>query len=148
MGGHAISGIQDQNVMANVKHFVANNQETDRGIIDEHIDERTRFEIYYPPFQGAIDHGVGSMMCSYNRVNGVHSCMNNSTLNTDLRERMGFKGYVLSDWGATSSMAIQYGMEQEMDGNPANVLYTEAAVSHVPNATLDTAVERIMYSWF
>jgi len=61
---------------------------------------------------------------------------------------MGFKGYVLSDWGATSSMAIQYGMEQEMDGNPANVLYTEAAVALVPNATLDTAVERIMHSWF
>jgi beta-glucosidase len=74
--------------------------------------------------------------------------MNNSTLNTDLRERMGFKGYVLSDWGGTSSMAIQYGMEQEMDGNPANVLYTEAAVALVPNATLDTAVERIMHSWF
>jgi len=50
MAKHAVTGMQDQNVMANVKHFVANNQENDRGIIDEHIDERTRFEVYYPPF--------------------------------------------------------------------------------------------------
>lgn len=87
-------------------------------------------------------------MCSYNRINGIHSCMNNSTLNTDLRERMGFKGYVLSDWGGTHSMALEFGQEQEMDGNPANVLYTEDAIALVANATVDTAVSRIMHSWF
>jgi len=69
-------------------------------------------------------------------------------LNTDLRERMGFKGYVLSDWGATHSMAIEQGQDQEMDGFDKNLLYTEEAVALVPNATLDATVKRIMYTWF
>jgi len=63
--------------------------------------------MYYPPFEGAIEAGVGSVMCSYNLVDGVYSCANNSTLNTDLRERLGFKGYVMSDWGATHSLALE-----------------------------------------
>jgi len=63
--------------------------------------------MYYPPFEGAIEAGVGSVMCSYNLVDGVYSCGNNSTLNTDLRERLGFKGYVMSDWGATHSLALE-----------------------------------------
>ena len=103
----AVKGIQDQNVMANAKHYVNNNQETDRTTIDENVDERTRFEMYYPPFEGAIEAGVGSVMCSYNLVNGVHACENNSTMNTDLRTKLGFKGYVMSDWGATHSMALE-----------------------------------------
>lgn len=93
--------------MAGAKHYINNNQETDRNTIDENVDERTRFEMYYPPFEGAIEAGVGSVMCSYNLVNGTYSCENNSTLNTDLRERLGFKGYVMSDWGATHSMSIE-----------------------------------------
>ena len=70
------------------------------------VDERTRFEIYYPPFAGAVKAGLGSIMCSYNRINGVYSCENNSTLATDLKERLGFEGWVMSDWGATHSMSI------------------------------------------
>jgi beta-glucosidase len=73
--------------------------------------------MYYPPFEGAIEAGVGSFMCSYNLVNGEHACQNNSTLNTDLRERLGFKGYVMSDWGATHAVAVEEGLEQEMDGD-------------------------------
>jgi beta-glucosidase len=49
------------------------------------IDERTQFELYYPPFEGAIEAGVASVMCSYNLVNGKHSCANENILNTDLR---------------------------------------------------------------
>jgi beta-glucosidase len=110
---HAIWGIQNQSVMANAKHYALNNQEYDRFTVDEHVDERTRFEMYYPPFEGAIEAGVGSVMCSYNKINGKWSCENNSTLNTDLRERLGFKGYVMSDWGATHSVSIAQGLEQE-----------------------------------
>ena len=103
-----------------------NNQETDRGggnevwytstpsslalkhpsAFTQVVDERTRFEIYYPPFAGAVKAGLGSIMCSYNRINGVYSCENNSTLATDLKERLGFEGWVMSDWGATHSMSI------------------------------------------
>ena len=132
--------------MANAKHFVNNNQETDRTSIDEHVDERTRFEMYYPPFEGAIEAGVGSFMCSYNLVNGIYSCENNSTLNTDLRERLGFKGYVMSDWGAAHSVSIEQGLEQEMDGNPDNLIFTEDLVKKVPADVLDEAVYRILYA--
>ena len=60
------------------------------------VDERTRWEIYYPPFLGAIKAEVGSIMCSYNRINGNYSCGNNDTLNTDYKVRAGFEGWVSS----------------------------------------------------
>ena len=64
----AVEGIQSQGVIANAKHFINNNQETNRTTVSAEVDERTRFEIYYPPFEGAIAAEVGSMMCSYNRI--------------------------------------------------------------------------------
>ena len=94
----AIQGIQSKGVIANAKHWVNNNQETDRSGGNEVVDERTRWEIYYPPFLGAIKAEVGSIMCSYNRVNGNYSCGNSETLNTDLKQRAGFEGWVMSDW--------------------------------------------------
>lgn len=98
-----IKGIQSHNVVANAKHYVQNNQETDRSAISELVDERTRFEMYYPVFEGAVKAGVGSMMCSYNKINGVWSCENPTTLG-DLKNSLGFKGYVMSDWVCNSDM--------------------------------------------
>ena len=72
--------IQSKGVIANAKHWVENNQETDRSGGNEVVDERTRWEMYYPPFLGAIKAEVGSIMCSYNRINGDYSCGNNETL--------------------------------------------------------------------
>lgn len=111
---HIVGGIQSQNVIATAKHYSMNNQETDRELDSAEIDERTRFEMYYPPFEGAIQAGVGSIMCSYNKVNGDWSCENNATLNTDLKESFGFKGWVMSDWYATHSTSINQGLDQEM----------------------------------
>ena len=68
MVGPVIRGIQSSGVIANAKHWVNNNQETNRHGVVEDVDERTQFEMYYPPFQGAVDNGVGSIMCSYNKV--------------------------------------------------------------------------------
>ena len=85
----AITGIQGQGVVANAKHYILNNQETQRNSVDVQIDERTLFEMYLPPFAGAIDAGVGSVMCSYNKIGGRWSCEHNQTLNTDLRDRLG-----------------------------------------------------------
>eukprot|EP00966_Prymnesium_polylepis_P136489 3153886-Prymnesium_polylepis.1 len=67
----AVAGIQSQGVIANAKHWVNNNQETDRQSVSEVVDERTQFEMYYPPFEGAIKAGVGSFMCSYNKIRGT-----------------------------------------------------------------------------
>ena len=84
--------------MANAKHWVQNNQEANRDIVSENVDERTRHELYYVPFAGAIEAGVGSFMCSYNKINDVWACENSETLNTDLKGHLGFKGFVMSDW--------------------------------------------------
>ena len=68
------------------------------------VDERTRFEIYYPPFEGAVKAEVGSMMCSYNRISsagdrlGNWSCEHPETLSVDLRERLNFTRWTMSDW--------------------------------------------------
>ena len=114
------------------------------------LDERTRFEMYYPPFEGAIEAGVGSVMCSYNKLNDTYSCENNSTLNTDLRERLGFKGYVMSDWGATHSVSIASGLDQEQGAIEADdgpgLVFTQDEVSKVPEALLNETVYRILYA--
>ena len=68
MVGPAIEGIQSQNVVANAKHYVNNNQETDRTTDTAVLSERAEFEIYLPPFEAAVKANVGSMMCSYNKI--------------------------------------------------------------------------------
>jgi len=141
-----ISGIQSRNVIANCKHYVNNNQEAQRGGVSEVVDERTRFEIYYPPFHGAVLAGLGSIMCSYNRINGVYSCQNNQTLHIDLKERLGFKGWVMSDWGATHSMSINEGLDQEMPGSSWMGDKLKAAVQsgQVSQDKLNESVLRIL----
>jgi beta-glucosidase len=109
-----VKGIQSQRVIANAKHFIENNQEDHRDTISANVDERTRFELYYQPFIGAIESGVGSFMCSYNKINGAWSCENNATLNHDLRDVLGYKNWVMSDWEATHSLSISKGLDQEM----------------------------------
>ena len=105
LGAHlaksAVAGIQSEGVVATVKHYVLNNQEQNRNTVSVTVDERTFMELYFPPFQGAIDAGVGAVMCSYNLINGTHACGNNATLNKYLKEVGGFDGFVMSDWDAT-----------------------------------------------
>lgn len=81
MAREHVRGVQSvPGVIANADDFVLNNQETARGSISAVCDERTRFELYYRGYAGAIEGGVGSFMCSYNRVNGTYSCENPETL--------------------------------------------------------------------
>lgn len=102
----AIDGIQSTGVMANVKHYVANNQETHRGSINEIIGERPLHEIYMPAFEAAVkDAHVASLMCAYPRVNGLFNCENAPLLNGVVRKEWGFKGFITSDFGATHSTA-------------------------------------------
>ena len=115
LGAHlvpsVIHGIQGTGVIANAKHFVQNNQEDNRGSYVAQVDERTQYELYYPPFEAAIGAGVGSVMCSYNNVStagqlvrgeSFWACENPDTLTTDLKGRLGFQGWVMSvRWGST-----------------------------------------------
>jgi beta-glucosidase len=113
MGVAEIKGIQSQHVMAQVKHFVA----YDSNATNIFVDDQTLHEVYVAPFDAAIRAGVSSIMCSYNRINDAFACGNESTLTKILREEIGFKGFVTSDWGATHAVDfINAGLDMEMPG--------------------------------
>ncbi len=94
-----VKGIQSTGMVANVKHFAANNQETDRMGVDETVSERALRELYLPGFKACIDAGCKTVMSSYNQINGFPSSQNPWLLRKVLREEWGFKGFVMSDWG-------------------------------------------------
>jgi beta-glucosidase len=115
IGTAVIRGIQLQHVMAQVKHFVG----YDTGAGNVWIDDQTLHEVYVSPFAAAVQAGVASLMCSYNRLNGKFACGNDSTLTRILRDELGFKGFVTSDWGATHAVNfINAGLDMEMPGPP------------------------------
>lgn len=95
--GPVVRGIQSQGVMANAKHWVNNEIEEDRKKVSANLDERTAFEIYYPPFEAAVQAGVLSAMCAYNRVNDMYACENPVTI-SHLKDTLGFQGWLMSDW--------------------------------------------------
>jgi beta-glucosidase len=106
--------MQDAGAQACAKHFIGNEQETQRNpsttpsgkiieAISSNIDDRTMHELYLWPFADAVRAGVSSIMCSYNRVNQTYACQNSKLLNGLLKEELGFQGYVMSDWQATHS---------------------------------------------
>eukprot|EP01050_Picozoa_sp_SAG11_P010219 SAG11_NODE_1011_length_6195_cov_4.901247_5_plen_325_part_00 len=97
----AVHGIQRKGVVANAKHFVDNNQENNREGVSANIDERTQWEMYYEPFRGAVEAGVGSIMCSLNKVNEEWACENEQVLTIDLKGRMNFSGWVMPPLGPT-----------------------------------------------
>jgi len=143
--GPVIKGIQSNKVIANAKHWVNNNQETNRATVSEVVDERTRHELYYEPFQGAVDAGIGSFMCSYNKINSVWSCENPETLG-DLKKTLGFQGWVMSDWGATHSTSILAGLDQEMPSRTffGPTLIQAVQAGTIPEAAVDDSVLRIL----
>lgn len=99
-----IQGVQSENTLVNVKHFAANNQETDRFTINEVIDERTLREIYLSAFERSVKLGkAASVMCAYPKINGTFNCENEDLLNRILRKEWGFDGFVTSDFFAVHS---------------------------------------------
>src|SRR3954451_967111 len=154
-GAAWIRGIQDNPVIADVKHYALNNHEVNRMTLSADADQRTIHEIYTPAFETAVKSGhVGSVMCSYNRINGVYACENGPMLNTILKSEFGFDGFVVSDWGGTHSTkesAIN-GLDMEMDLAPghyfADALKTAVESGQVPPARLDDMVLRITRTMF
>jgi beta-glucosidase len=114
MGVGEVRGIQSQHVMAQIKHYVG--YDSDSGNI--FIDDQTLHEVYVAPFDAAIHRAdVSSVMCSYNRLNGTFACGNKDSLTTILRDQIGFKGFVTSDWGAVHAVTfINAGLDMEMPG--------------------------------
>ncbi len=115
-----INGVQAEGVGTSVKHFAANDQEHERMYGSDIVDERTLREIYLPAFEKAVKESQPwTVMCSYNRINGTYSAENKWLLTDVLRKEWGFKGTVVSDWGAVSDRikGIAAGMDWEMPGN-------------------------------
>jgi beta-glucosidase len=145
-----VDGIQSRGVGTSVKHYAANNQETDRLRVDAQVDERALREIYLPAFERVV---TGSqpwtMMCAYNKVNGLSASENSWLLTTVLREEFGFEGLIVSDWGAVYHRvpALLAGLDLEMppalDRSPQQVV---AAVEsgEVPIEVLDARVRKVL----
>lgn len=112
-----IEAVQAKGIIAMVKHYVGNSQEKDRLTVSADVDERTLRELYLAPFEAAVrDADVASVMCAYNKLNGVYSCENEELLTNILRDDWGFEGFVQSDFGATHSTveSAKAGMDLEM----------------------------------
>ncbi|KAF9557186.1 glycoside hydrolase family 3 protein [Agrocybe pediades] len=116
-----VIGVQSTGVQACAKHFLANNQEHWRYGLSANLDDRTEKEMYFYPFLRSIEAGVVSVMCAYNRYNGTSSCHNEGLIGDNgLLRKHGFKGYVVSDWGATHDSAADNanaGLDMEQPGD-------------------------------
>ena len=108
-----IQGMQDAGVQACAKHYIGNEQETNRNSISSNIDDRTFHEFYLWPFADAVRANVASVMCSYNQLNNSYACENHHTISDILKGELDFQGYVRSDWTAqqTTNGAANAGMD-------------------------------------
>ncbi len=153
LAGHAIRGIQSNHVLSTIKHFVLNTQETGRTILTANMDEGALRESDLLAFEIGIEIGQpGSVMCAYNRINGAFGCENAFLLNDVLRRDWGYKGFVMSDWGAVHGPSIRQGLDQESGTNPTDAGYFSAqlraalAAGTVSGADVDRSVLRILRS--
>lgn len=150
LGTAFIQGVQSRGVGSSVKHFAANNQETDRMRVDAQVDERSLREIYFPAFERIVrEADPATVMCSYNKVNGTYASQNHWLLSDVLREDWGFDGYVVSDWGAVVDpvAAVAAGLDLEMpstgDRSPKAIVAAVRAGS-LDESLLDQAVTRVL----
>ncbi len=141
MAASFINGVQSKGVGTSLKHFAVNNQEYQRFSISAEVDERTLREIYLPAFETAVKKGKPwTVMCAYNKINGVY-CSENPRLLVDiLKKEWGFKGLVVSDWGAVHERmaSLKGGLDLEMPG-PKDYR-VRAVVEAVRSGALDEAV--------
>lgn len=155
LGGHSVRGIQSNRIVSTVKHFLLNAQETGRSFADARMDKAPLFESDLLAFELAIEIGrPGSVMCSYNRVNGRYTCESDFLLNEVLRDTWDYKGWVMSDWGAVHSVSIRQGLDQESGRQadkhawfrePLREALTEGRVSE---ADIDRSVSRILRTMY
>jgi beta-glucosidase len=150
LASQVIQGIQSKGIAATIKHFAANEQETERLTVDETISERALREIYLRPFEIAIKEAKPwAVMTAYNSLNGEH-CDSNSFLFQVLRKEWGWNGLVMSDWGGTNSTAeaLNAGLDLEMPGptNKRKVPDVLAAIQQdkVKESTIDDRARTVL----
>lgn len=150
MGKNWIQGVQGKGVGTSLKHYAANNQEQDRMMGDSMVDERALREIYLPAFEMAVKESQpDTVMCSYNKVNGTFSSDNRKLLTDILRDEWGFRGLVVTDWGAVNNRveAFKAGCDLEMPSS--NGMFDEEVKKAVEEGRLtedavNACVERII----
>src|SRR3954463_11045868 len=150
LGAALVEGLQSQGVGASVKHYAANNQETDRLRVSADVDERTLREIYLPGFERVVEQArPWTVMCAYNKLNGTYASQHHWLLTELLRDEWGFDGLVVSDWGAVHDRvaAVAAGLDLEM---PPNLGVSDAAIvaavrsGDLDEGLLDAAVTRVL----
>ncbi|KAL4813306.1 putative beta-glucosidase M [Aspergillus spinulosporus] len=152
----SVKGLQSQKVATSVKHFIANEQETNRNpttdsqgnfvqSVSSNIDDKTMHELYLWPFQDAVLAGATNLMCSYNRVNNSYSCQNSKLLNGLLKTELGFQGYVVTDWGAQHAgiAGANAGLDVVM---PRSSTWNSNLTSAIANGTMEAS--RLMATWY
>jgi beta-glucosidase len=158
MAGALIAGIQSNRIISTIKHYALNDQETLRTTLDVTISPDAMRQSDLLAFEFAIERGKpGSVMCSYNLINGRWGCENDYLLNTVLKHDWGFKGFVMSDWGAVHSTgAANDGLDQFTGfccvtdtpwfGPP--MIKAALQSGEIPQARIDAMVERILWALF
>lgn len=146
MAAHVVNGLQEKGIAATIKHFAANEQETDRLRVNEIVSERALREIYMKPFEITVKEANPlAVMTSYNKINGTHADSNEFLLKQVLRGEWGWDGLVMSDWGGTNSTAasLNAGLDLEMPG-PTRWRSIEAVMEaiHRGQVTESTITER------
>lgn len=150
LGAALVRGLQSQGVGASLKHFAANNQEHDRMRASSDVDPRPLREIYLRGFQRVVeDAQPWTVMCSYNRLNGVYTSEDPWLLDSVLRDDWGFEGLVVSDWGAVNErvVGLPAGMDLEMpssDGRTDAQLVAAVQDGSLPESALDLAAKRVV----
>ncbi|MBM7124426.1 glycoside hydrolase family 3 protein [Dyella flava] len=155
MVGEEIAGIQSKHIVSTIKHYVLNDQETGRTVLDARIDEAALRESDLLAFQVAIERGhPGAVMCSYNKVNGNYACESDFLLNRVLKGEWEFPGWVMSDWGAVHSLkqSVDAGLDQEspQGGDPDYFAGLKDAVTHgdIPREKVRDMAYRIVRALF
>jgi beta-glucosidase len=150
MAASFINGVQSMGVGTSLKHFAANNQEFQRFCINASVDERTLREIYLPAFEMAVKEAKPwTVMCAYNKLNGVYCSENHDLLVDILKDEWGFEGLVISDWGAVHERvaALKGGLDLEMPGpkeRRVKAVVEAVRSGALDQAVLDEAVRRIL----
>jgi beta-glucosidase len=153
LAGQELKAMKATNLITDVKHYAVNDQDEGRMFVNSVIDKRAMQESDLLAFDIALrGSNAGAVMCSYNKVNGVYACENEYLLSEALRKEFGFKGFVVSDWGATHSTkaAVLAGLDIEMPGNAflGEALKKAVENGEVPQARLDDMVHRILRTEF
>jgi len=148
MGAAWVAGVQSRGVGTSLKHYAANNQESDRLRVSADVDERTLREVYLPAFEHVVrQEQPSTVMCAYNKLNGTHASEHHWLLTEVLRQEWGFAGLVVSDWGAVNDRvaALAAGLDLEMPPSGTDQQVADAVRSgDLSEEVLDEAVRRVL----